>query len=265
MFIKHRVLCSGTTALHAMLGQHPDLRSSKHSRTTYEEVQFFSNDTLYLQGIEWWVSRRRDFLSTFSLGFRYLDRFDTDSSPGSSLMNFEKSATYFDSQSAMKRMKALLPNVRLIMILTEPGARAYSRYQVSNINRPVLMAVTEISIIDHGDVFDLARSGSNEWNDHVRSFTAHQSQRRFRVLSFTTTLFASWPLCWSYSAMARLFSSKTSKYAIGFCPRRKVIACLQISIIDGDALRRDPRPILDHIQSSFLRLKKPIESSKLVR
>ena len=45
-------------------------------------------------------------------------------------INFEKSATYFDSTMAMKRIKAMLPDVRLIVMLTEPGARAYSRYQV---------------------------------------------------------------------------------------------------------------------------------------
>ena len=43
-------------------------------------------------------------------------------------MNFEKSATYFDSLLVMKRIKALLPHVRLIMMFTEPGQRAYSRF-----------------------------------------------------------------------------------------------------------------------------------------
>jgi hypothetical protein len=45
-------------------------------------------------------------------------------------INFEKSATYFDSQLAIKRIQALLPHVRLIMMFAEPGIRAYSRYQV---------------------------------------------------------------------------------------------------------------------------------------
>jgi hypothetical protein len=62
--------------------------------------------------------------------FRYLKQFKSEISVSERSMNFEKSATYFDSILAMKRIKALLPNVRLIMILTEPGARAYSRYQV---------------------------------------------------------------------------------------------------------------------------------------
>ena len=63
--------------------------------------------------------------------FRYLKQFDTDTRRSFGSMNFEKSATYFDSSLAMKRIKALLPSVHLIIMLTEPGARAYSRYQVN--------------------------------------------------------------------------------------------------------------------------------------
>ncbi|CAF0734572.1 unnamed protein product [Rotaria sp. Silwood1] len=103
---------TGTTALYSMLSQHPDLHPSKRNFITYEELQFFSNDTTYLNGINW-----------------YLNQFDSDSIDSKWSMNFEKSATYFDSMLAMKRIKALLPNIRLIMMLTEPGTRAYSRYQ----------------------------------------------------------------------------------------------------------------------------------------
>lgn len=58
---------------------------------------------------------------------RYLNQFNMDSQRS---INFEKSATYFDSLLAIKRIKALLPHVRLIMMFAEPGIRAYSRYQV---------------------------------------------------------------------------------------------------------------------------------------
>ncbi|CAF5195199.1 unnamed protein product, partial [Rotaria magnacalcarata] len=103
---------TGTTALYSMLSQHPDLRPSKKNSITFEELQFFSNDTIYYNGINW-----------------YLNQFDSDNMDLNRSINFEKSATYFDSILAMKRIRALLPNIRLIMILTEPGARAYSRYQ----------------------------------------------------------------------------------------------------------------------------------------
>ena len=44
---------------------------------------------------------------------------------------FEKSATYFDNEMAPKRVHALLPKAKLVVILTNPARRAYSWYQVS--------------------------------------------------------------------------------------------------------------------------------------
>lgn len=43
---------------------------------------------------------------------------------------FEKSATYFDSELAPHRARALLPKAKLICILIHPAKRAYSWYQV---------------------------------------------------------------------------------------------------------------------------------------
>ncbi len=43
-----------------MLSQHPDLHPSKKSLITYEELQFFSNDKIYLNGINWFVKKRKD-------------------------------------------------------------------------------------------------------------------------------------------------------------------------------------------------------------
>jgi hypothetical protein len=113
-----------------MLSQHPDLHPSKKSLTTYEELQFFSNDKIYLNGINWFIKKTKNDFSFYRSYFRYLNQFNTDDIESQQSINFEKSATYFDSTSAIKRIKALLPNVRLIMMFTEPGTRAYSRYQV---------------------------------------------------------------------------------------------------------------------------------------
>ena len=49
----------------------------------------------------------------------------------SSTLLFEKSANYFDASLAASRVRALLPDALLISILIDPGARAYSWYQVS--------------------------------------------------------------------------------------------------------------------------------------
>ena len=54
-------------------------------------------------------------------------------------MYFEKSATYFASGEAVIRIKALLPDVKLIAILPDPGLRAYSCFQViANISLQIL-------------------------------------------------------------------------------------------------------------------------------
>jgi len=43
---------------------------------------------------------------------------------------FEKSANYFDTETAPKRAAALLPRAKIISILINPADRAYSWYQV---------------------------------------------------------------------------------------------------------------------------------------
>jgi len=65
---------------------------------------------------------------------RYLDHFPADvhgdigGSRGRLL--FEKSAGYFDSELAPRRIYTLLPRAKLICILLNPAQRAYSWYQV---------------------------------------------------------------------------------------------------------------------------------------
>ena len=47
-----------------------------------------------------------------------------------SQITFEKSATYFTHLLAPERIRVLLPDVKLIVILADPIKRAYSWYQV---------------------------------------------------------------------------------------------------------------------------------------
>ena len=42
-----------------MLSQHPDLHPSKRNLLTYEELQFFSNDQIYFNGINWCVKAKQ--------------------------------------------------------------------------------------------------------------------------------------------------------------------------------------------------------------
>ena len=60
---------------------------------------------------------------------RYMKHFD-DAEKG--VMQFEKSANYFDNEFTPQRMFALLPNAKIVIILAEPARRAYSWYQVGH-------------------------------------------------------------------------------------------------------------------------------------
>ncbi|CAI8011884.1 Bifunctional heparan sulfate N-deacetylase/N-sulfotransferase 2 [Geodia barretti] len=54
---------SGTTALHTFLSLHPQVQTNRQSELHYEEVQFFSDDTLYQRGIQWSVSSHTLYIS----------------------------------------------------------------------------------------------------------------------------------------------------------------------------------------------------------
>ncbi|XP_071510608.1 bifunctional heparan sulfate N-deacetylase/N-sulfotransferase 1-like [Diadema antillarum] len=100
---------TGTTALHAFLLMHKKIVSNRPSEKTYEEVQFFNGQNYY-NGLDW-----------------YLDFFPSNKNR-THVHVFEKSANYFDSPLAPKRVKALLPKAKLIVILKDPALRAYSWY-----------------------------------------------------------------------------------------------------------------------------------------
>ncbi|XP_030630263.1 bifunctional heparan sulfate N-deacetylase/N-sulfotransferase 2 [Chanos chanos] len=101
---------TGSTALHLFLSLHPAISSSFSSSVTFEEVQFFSGPN-YQRGIDW-----------------YMDFFPVPSNVSTDFL-FEKSADYFDSESAPQRAAALLPTAKIITILINPADRAYSWYQ----------------------------------------------------------------------------------------------------------------------------------------
>jgi hypothetical protein len=90
---------------------HPQLKSNKMSKETFEESQFFT-EKFYHKGIAW-----------------YLNSFDSPTNLN--IINFEKSANYFTEPKAALRIKTLLKNVKIIYILIDPIQRAYSWYQVA--------------------------------------------------------------------------------------------------------------------------------------
>lgn len=98
---------SGTTALHSFLKLNYYLKSNKPTND-FEETQFFINKN-YFKGINW-----------------YLNLFQETNG---SIINFEKSANYLTDLKVPLRIKNLLNDTKLILILLNPIDRAYSWYQ----------------------------------------------------------------------------------------------------------------------------------------
>lgn len=89
---------------------------------SFEEIQFFSNNSLYARGLGYYFDQ-------FPRSPAQLTKLGKPSSLIGSLL-FEKSATYFDSPLAPYRLRALSPGAKIILILKNPLVRAHSWYQV---------------------------------------------------------------------------------------------------------------------------------------
>ncbi|RDD38773.1 Bifunctional heparan sulfate N-deacetylase/N-sulfotransferase [Trichoplax sp. H2] len=123
---------TGTTALSLYLSLHPKFKPNKASKRTFEEVQFF-NDNNYRKGLKWYM----EFFPPIE-----------SSLVEQSIRYFEKSATYYDRALIPKRMNALLPDVDVIIILSDPVKRAYSWYQhMKNHSHPAALNYSFYDVI----------------------------------------------------------------------------------------------------------------------
>lgn len=101
---------TGTTALAMFLQKlHPNISTNLPIPNSFEELQFFSSPN-YVKGIDWYAEK---FMNT-----------------SRTTVIFEKTANYFDNPTAPESIHSLLPNSKLLIILSDPVKRAYSWYQV---------------------------------------------------------------------------------------------------------------------------------------
>lgn len=95
---------------------HPNVFTNKVINYYFEELQFFGGAN-YAKGIDWYAEKFNDII--------------LNAETINNNIIFEKSANYFDNINAPQTIKALLPNTKLIVIMSDPVDRAYSWYQVS--------------------------------------------------------------------------------------------------------------------------------------
>ncbi len=95
---------SGTTTLHHLLSQHPDI----FFPDSPQEIHFFDVDENFRRGLEWFEALFRDWNGQRIIG--------------------QTSPLYFFEPSVPARIHAVLPHARFIVILRNPVDRAYSHY-----------------------------------------------------------------------------------------------------------------------------------------
>jgi hypothetical protein len=102
----------GTTSLYEYLTQHPDIYPA-----TVKEVGYF--DRYYQKGLPWY---RSQFPSAFrKIHARFILR--------RHFLTGEASTGYILNPHSLKRIAALVPRAKLILMLRNPVDRAYSHYQ----------------------------------------------------------------------------------------------------------------------------------------
>jgi Sulfotransferase domain len=101
---------AGTTSLHSYLSQHPQIRTGSK-----KEVHYFDLNAHH--GERWYRSH-----------FPYLSQLRSTGA-GAAGMTGEASPYYLFHPHAAARIRSKLPNVRLVALLRDPVARAYSHYR----------------------------------------------------------------------------------------------------------------------------------------
>lgn len=109
---------SGTTSLHDYLGQHPDVfvgeEKSPNFFVSHEPLPDWETATLRAMARQW-VSDPEDYEAFFK-------------EAGSKKAVGEVSPVYLQATSAPGRIKATCPDAKIVAILREPVARAYSHF-----------------------------------------------------------------------------------------------------------------------------------------
>ncbi|KAA3677528.1 uncharacterized protein DEA37_0009194, partial [Paragonimus westermani] len=218
---------TGSTALLHFLRLNPSLLANHYQfGTTFEELQFFSSDTLYSRGVRW-----------------YMDQFE-HSLPNhhERVVLFEKSATYFTHHKAPARLYALLPQARLIVLLRNPVERAMAWYQHSLAHRdPAAELLTFLELLHLGE-----NVTTNQLVDFVRKKRIDRSDINLDNVTAVENL---------VTVVRRLYDRclDPGNYALHLKRWLSYFPASQILPIDADRFIQTPAATLKVVQE-FLRL-----------
>jgi hypothetical protein len=109
---------SGTTSLHHYLGQHPDIFVPAVKEPNF--FAFMGEDIVVVDHYDHWI--RQNSITDLAAYKALFDRATAEHAIG------EVSPQYLFNRRAPERIKALIPQARLIVILRNPADRAYADY-----------------------------------------------------------------------------------------------------------------------------------------
>ena len=174
---------AGTTSLYDFINLHPHVVPA-----SAKEVEYFSNPEHYALGMAWY---RTHFPGTVCR-YRLLKR------RGFNAVSGEATQRYFANPDVPGRMRQVLPDVRLIVILRNPVERAYSDYQMRLRNQRESRSFEDAI---NGEKKSLSRGEEISWDpdgsfryytsylrkghyaDHLANWFGHYDRSRFLILS----------------------------------------------------------------------------------
>ncbi|VDP64731.1 unnamed protein product [Schistosoma curassoni] len=234
----------GSTALLHFLLLNPELMSNRFQHdSTFEELQFFSSDDIYSRGVHWYMNQfpNNSIISpTHAYNFNN-NRSNYLKSYAAEQIRFEKSATYFDNPKSPARIYALMPKVKLIVLLRNPIERAYSWYQHRLAHRDI--APQLLSFVD------LMQYGHNLTEATLLSIVPTD---RFSNLSIDIN---------NSSLMRQLVSSINHLWSRCTGPGNyeqylrnwlTYFPASQLLLLDADRFSRNPVPIMKIVQQFIL-------------
>ncbi|CAH8653041.1 unnamed protein product [Schistosoma haematobium] len=235
---------TGSTALLHFLLLNPELMSNRFQHdSTFEELQFFSSDDIYSRGVHWYMNQfpNNSIISpTHAYNFNN-NRSNYLKSYAAEQIRFEKSATYFDNPKSPARIYALMPKVKLIVLLRNPIERAYSWYQHRLAHRDI--APQLLSFVD------LMQYGHNLTEATLLSIVPTD---RFSNLSIDIN---------NSSLMRQLVSSINHLWSRCTGPGNyeqylrnwlTYFPASQLLLLDADRFSRNPVPIMKIVQQFIL-------------
>jgi hypothetical protein len=163
---------SATTYLYTILDEHPEIIMAKPVKP---EPKFFLFEEEYQKGLDYY------------LNFYFKEAWDKKTS---AQLFGEKTTSYYESETALKRIKESFPGCKIIMILRNPTTRAISNYYFSVKNGLETRSIEDVflrKIPPEKEIKGISVSpfnyiGRSEYLKFIKTINKYFEKEQFRIL-----------------------------------------------------------------------------------